>query len=289
MYFGLLISNTSFVCGSFRLGAEIAADMGYHFVELGMSLGDQPSEYADLSLCSLDEVHFIAQDIRATGIEISAIQCHTGFTGDDDQVAANVDLAKRAIDYAAEMHAPVVSIIAGPQPTHGDINAAWASAIEACRDGLEYADALPVQVAIHPAFDQLVCDLNTTQTLLDRTGRDDLGIDFNPSHLLGRRESPLPFVRELADRIVHVSASDACVEPMPSHRPDPGAWDMGQGQQCRLVPPGHGSLDWDAIIAALRDSGFEGALSLELAPAIADQEQAARDNVRFFRTLLGQI
>lgn len=289
MHLGLLISNTGLKVGSFRVGAELAADMGYDFVELGMSCAAGEPASADLGPCSLDEAQFIAEDIRATGVDVSALQCHTTFvSSDESELARNVDLTKRAVDYAAEMGVPVVHTVSGPPRDDVAAADAWAMVIEAYDDVLEHASATPVRVAIEPVFVYLVGNLSTTRTLLEKLPSDALGVNFDPSHFPYHRESPITFVRGLADRIVHAHAKDAAVEPCASPMP-PHCWDMGQGEQFRFAPPGAGVLDWGAIVACLRECGFDGVLSLELGHGIDDEEQAARDNVTFFRKLLGQV
>lgn len=289
MQLGLLISNTGLKVGSFRVGAELALEMGYNFVELGMSVAAGEPPCADLGPCSLDEARFIAEDVRSSGVDVSAIQCHTSFIAKDaDEVERNVDLTKRAIDYAAEMRVPLVHTVSGPPRDDVEPDDAWASLVRAYGEILEHASDVPVQVGIEPVFVYVVGNLETTRLLFEKLGRDDLCINFDPSHFPYHRESPLPFLKEFADRIVHAHAKDARVEPLTGDEPAPHSWDMGQGEQFSFAAPGQGVLDWDAILAALRESGFDGVLSLELGHGIEDEEQAARDNVTFFRKLLGQ-
>lgn len=290
MQLGILISNTGLRVGSFRLGAELAVEMGYDFVELGMNVAAGEPSCADLGLCSLDEAQFIAEDLRGTGAEISAIQCHTGFISPDPaEVERNVDLTRRAVDYAAEMEVPFVHTVTGPPRPDVAAADAWAMTLEAYRHILTHASSTPVLVGVEPVFVYLVGDLDTTRTLMDSLGRDDLYINFDPSHFPYHRESPLPFLREFPGRIVHAHVKDALVDDLSDEGPAEHAWDMGGGSQFRFAPPGTGVLDWTAIVAGLREHGFDGVLSLELGHGIEDQEQAARDNVRFFRKLLGQV
>lgn len=290
MQLGILISSTGLKLGSFRVAAELAAEMGYDFVELGMNVAAGEPACADLGPCSADEAQFISADIRSAGVEISAIQCHTGFISPDaTEVERNVELTKRAVDYAAHMQVPFVHTVTGPLRPDMEPVDAWAMVLDAYQDILAHAATTPVRLGIEPVFAYLVGNLDTTRTLLDKLGRDDLYINFDPSHFPYHRESPLPFLKEFSDRIIHAHAKDAHVEPLSGAAPAPHSWDMGGGSQFRFAAPGKGLLDWTSIVAGLRENGFDGVLSLELGHGVDDEEQAARENVMFFRKLLGQV
>lgn len=295
MQLGILISTTGLKVGSFRVGAEIAADMGYDSVELGMNRAGGEAPTADLGVCSLEEAQFLADDVRAAGVDISALQCHTNFVSPDPEVvAANVDLTRRAIDYAADMAVPFVHTVSGPLAEGADPSDAWAALLQAYNVLLEHAAYTPVQLGIEPVFAYLVGNADTTRYLLEHLGREDLAINFDPSHFPFHRESSVAFLGEFGDRILHAHVKDAVVEPMPGPEPGPHAWPMptpaGNGpEQFRFAAPGHGCIDWSAVVAGLREQGYDNVLSLELGHGIEDEEQAARDNVTFFRRLLGQV
>ena len=86
-----------------------------------------------------------------------------------------------------------------------------------------------------------------------------LGLSFDPSHLVWLQIPDVPgVIRHYAPRIYHVDAKDA--EILPDRLAAQGilgnAW-------WRYRLPGHGSLDWPAILAALREIGYDGAVDVE--------------------------
>ncbi len=288
MHLGLLIGGRGLRVGSFRVGAELALEMGYDFIELAMDAVDGDSEWADLGPCSYDEAMFIADDVRAAGVDIAAIQCHTSFVGaDEEAVERNLAFTQRAVDYALAMGAPLVHAVTGPKPSDLAEDDAWAMAAEAFRELLEYAAATPVRIAVQPQALHLVGGLAAVRSLLDKVRGDALGLCLAPHCLVFHRDSVTRFLREFGDRVALVRGVDAAVEPRRSPSP-PGWLDMGRGEMFRPALPGAGALSWDEILAALREAGFEGVISVELGNA-PDQEQAARDAVKFFRRLMGQI
>ena len=96
-----------------------------------------------------------------------------------------------------------------------------------------------------------------------------LGLSFDPSHLVWLQIPNIPdLIRHYGPRIYHVDAKDT--EILPARLAAQGilgnAW-------WRYRLPGYGSLDWPAILSALRDAGYSGAIDIEnedpLCPGLA--------------------
>jgi sugar phosphate isomerase/epimerase len=148
----------------------------------------------------------------------------------------------RAIDVAAILGSDCVSFWAGvPAP---DVTRAQAT--EWFRAGLEevraYAAQRGVVVALEPEPGMLVGDLDEFAAL-----DDDLMLALDTGHCLvtGERE-PADAVREFAPRLATVAVED-----------------MRRGEHVHL-PFGEGDLDLPPVLAALRDVGYGGLVSVEL-------------------------
>lgn len=111
--------------------------------------------------------------------------------------------------------------------------------------------------------------------LFDAVPSPALGLSFDPSHLVWLQiPDPPGVIRRYAARLYHVDAKDA--EILPDRLAAQGilgnAW-------WRYRIPGHGALDWPAILAALREIGYAGALDIEnedpLHPGLAGVVEAA--------------
>jgi len=61
-------------------------------------------------------------------------------------------------------------------------------------------------------------------------------------------------------------------------------WHIHLGDSNRL-PPGHGHIDFDEIVATLRRTGYDGYLSAELFPR-PDPDAAAAATIRHMRPIL---
>jgi sugar phosphate isomerase/epimerase len=111
--------------------------------------------------------------------------------------------------------------------------------------------------------------------LFDAVPSPALGLSFDPSHLVWLQIPDAPgVIRRYGPRIFHVDGKDCEILP---------ARLAGQGilgnSWWRYRLPGDGALDWPAIVAALREVGYTGAIDIEnedpLAPGLAGVARAA--------------
>ncbi len=87
---------------------------------------------------------------------------------------------------------------------------------------------------------------------------ENVGFNFDPSHLLWQEIDYLSAVGEFAARIYHTHAKDAAVDRAVLARKgvlEDGWW--------RYVIPGLGSVRWGEYVGRLRLAGYDGVLSVE--------------------------
>jgi sugar phosphate isomerase/epimerase len=147
---------------------------------------------------------------------------------------------------------------------------AWSPILDACRDaGLRFA------LEVHPG--ELAYDLYSAEMVLDAfDGREELGFLFDPSHLHWTGVDPCEFLHRFHDRIYHVHVKDASIRlngrtSLLNSYAGPG--DARRGWEFRA--PGHGGIDWEALIRALNRIGYDGAFAVEWGDAGMLREQGA--------------
>ena len=138
---------------------------------------------------------------------------------------------------------------------------------------------------VHPT--EIAFDIVTARRALDALGnREEFGFNFDPSHLLWQGVDPVEFIREFPDRIYHVHIKDAIVTLngrsgiLGSHL---NFGDPRRGWDFRS--PGRGGVNFEEIIRALNQAGYEGPLSVEWEDAGMDREHGAREACEFVKKL----
>ncbi len=122
----------------------------------------------------------------------------------------------------------------------------------------------------HPHYAHLACTPEGYRLLIDQVGSKALGVNFDPSHLVRMGIDWVRFLDEFAARVYHVHAKD-------TELLDEGLYEYGNlqpatfgesrgygGHHWRYCIPGHGAVRWERLLEMLRDTGYDGGLSIEL-------------------------
>ncbi len=136
---------------------------------------------------------------------------------------------------------------------------------------------------VHPT--EIAFDIHTAQRALEAVdNREEFGFNFDPSHLHWQGVCPVEFIRAFPDRIYHVHIKDAIVTL--DGRSGILASHLNFGEARRgwdFRSPGRGGVNFEEIVRALNDIGYNGPLSVEWEDARMNREAGAREaceNVR---------
>jgi sugar phosphate isomerase/epimerase len=156
----------------------------------------------------------------------------------------------------------------------------WAPIIDAFeREGVRFG------LEVHPT--EIAYDFVTTRRALEALDhRKGFGINLDPSHLAHQSLDPAAYAEEFADRIYHVHVKDS--RKRLDGRRSILASHLNFGEAERgwdFVSPGHGDVDFEALLRALNQIGYEGPLSIEWEDAGMDREWGARDALAFVRRI----
>jgi sugar phosphate isomerase/epimerase len=145
------------------------------------------------------------------------------------------------------------------------------------------AEGVRFALEVHPT--EIAYDFVTTRKALAALGdRPGFGINFDPSHFIPQFLDPAAFIAEFAARIFHVHVKDS-VRRLDGRSSILGGH-LGFGEAGRgwdFVSPGHGDVDFEAMLRALNRIGYRGPLSIEWEDSGMDREWGARDALAFVR------
>jgi len=136
---------------------------------------------------------------------------------------------------------------------------------------------------VHPT--EIAFDLYTAERALEALNyREEFGFNFDPSHLIWQGVDPVEFIRRFPDRIYHVHMKDAIVTLngrsgiLASHF---NFGDPSRGWDFRSL--GRGSVNFEEIIRALNQVGYQGPLSVEWEDSGMDREHGAKEACEFVK------
>lgn len=141
---------------------------------------------------------------------------------------------------------------------------------------------------MHPGF--CVYNPETMLRLRHAVGGDILGANVDPSHLFWQGIDPVEAIKALAGAIHFFHAKDTSLDRHniavngvldTKHYGDPArSWVF------RTVGYGHGQLEWNEIISALRKAGYDDVVSIEHEDAFMSAKEGLTKAIRFLQEVL---
>jgi len=121
-----------------------------------------------------------------------------------------------------------------------------------------------------PELPVLACTPEGYRALLDGVGAENLGVNFDPSHLIRMGIDSVRFAEEFVPRIYHAHAKDTEIL-------GEGLYEYGNSQAAtspldrafgdtywRYTIPGHGCARWGRLLEILAGAKYEGRITIEL-------------------------
>lgn len=205
--------------------------------------------------------------ISDNGLIVSALCGDVGGFGFErkEDNPKRIELTKRIIDLAVEFGAKVVTTHIGVIPEDKS-NVRYAVMLSALTECGLYAKERGVTIAIETGPEK-------AKTLLEflRDTKGGVGVNFDPANfVMVTGQDVVEAVYLLKDYIVHTHAKDGV---MLDKNQDPtkvyhafaigGVDALNACNGFKEKPLGHGDVDWDNYLKALKDIGFDGFLTIE--------------------------
>jgi sugar phosphate isomerase/epimerase len=198
------------------------------------------------------------------GMVIGAVGNHLEYVFDDDMFA----LMKKTIPIVRDYGTDIL-ITATPDHNHRKYHHRseyYAEYLKRLTDLLDIAADHGVMIAIEPEVMNLVTTTRDFLELCDRVGRNNLVCNLDVGHAFLTDPDIFESIRQLGDKIVHAHVEG-----------------MNRGEHAHLLP-GYGDMDLPAVIKAMREQGFDGALALDV--YIYDYDKVAKDSIDTLRGML---
>ena len=194
----------------------------------------------------------------------SFIEPDAGYRG------VRVDHTRRALSLCAELGAPHITTEPGGPLAPGQARSEGIDLfVEALKPLAEHAESLGVGLLIEPEPGLLLETSDQYAEVAERVNSPALGLNFDVGHAYCMAEDIPAAIAKLAPHIRHYHLEDIAATRVHHH-----------------LVPGRGVIDFAATIAAIRATGYDGWLTVELYPNIEDPDGAARGAIAVLAPLL---
>ncbi len=304
--------NINFYDRGFEEALDAVKKSGCEAVELGCG-GFIHKKHIDPAQLVADEKKRTAmvQAVEQRGLFISALSCHANLAHPDKDFADRhrkdfrdaVKLAgligvERVITFAGcpgtSSHDKHPSWITCPWPDYFTeaLRYQWEEVlIPLWKEEVVYARKNGVNricLEMHPG--DAVYNPEKLLKLREAVG-EEIGCNFDPSHLFWQGIDPTAAVRALGECIYHVHAKDSRVEPLVAQvngvlDNKPYNQEAQRSWLFRTVGYGHDYAFWKSFVSTLRMVGYDDVLSIEHEDSLMSGEEGLRKAVSFLKEVL---
>ncbi len=284
---------------------EFAANVGFDCVEL-MCWPPSKAErryagvaHIDVSKLDKDEATRTNDLVHSTGLQISGLGYYANpLAPDREESDRCIDHIKQVIVAAELLGLRQMNTFIGRDWTRS-VDENWPHFLEVWRPLVQFAEDHGVRIGIEncpmlftgdewPAGKNLAISPAIWQRMFADIPSENFGLNYDPSHMIWQQMDFLQPLRDFADRIFHVHAKDVRLDvnrlnqvgvlalPLEYHTP-------------KL--PGLGEVDWGRFFSVLSDTGYRGAVCVEVEDrayedSLDSRKAALRQSYTFLRNFV---
>ncbi len=237
----------------------------------------------DPRTASKELIEEVKNTCKEYGQKVTALCCELGGYGleKEEDNPEKIDYLKKCADLAEELDCPVLTTHLGVVPDSKD--ATYNTMLKACKEVASYAYPKGVTLAIEtgPECAALL------RGFIDDCG-DGVGVNFDPANfVMVGADDEVNAVKILSDKIVHTHAKDGNnLNKISSadfyHKFAEGGLEwMATSNICVETPLGEGSVKWPEYLKALKETGYDGFLTIE--HEVQDKADEIREAVEFLK------
>ncbi|MBG1232351.1 sugar phosphate isomerase/epimerase family protein [Aestuariivirga litoralis] len=257
--------------------ADWAGSVGFEALEVACwpAAAGETRRYAGTSHINVDglskgKASEITGALKDKGVSISGLGYYPNpLHADAEHRAQVIGHLKKVISAAALMKVPVVNTFLGGDRTL-NVDENWRRAEGIFGEVVSHAKDNGVMLAIencpmifsydeYPGGHNIAYSPKIWRRMFETWGKD-IGMNFDPSHLIWQMIDPVRFIHEFGERMVHVHAKDLMIDQDKLY--ENGIMSLGIGWQVPRMP-GLGDVKWNDIFAALYRAKYDGSVIIE--------------------------
>ncbi len=257
---------------------QIASDIGYDCVEvMCWPVGKAERRYAgvthidvsDFDAKRADEIRLLVDKYE---IGISALGYYpNALSPNAEEAKTSVDQIKKVIGASAVLDINIMTTFIGRDWTKS-VDDNWPGFLETWKPILEFAESKGVKIGIENCPMSFTSDewpggknLKTTPAIFRRMYQDipsdHFGLNFDPSHYIWQQMDYLKSIKEFGHKLFHMHAKDV---RMDYEKLDEVGIMAHPNEYHTPKLPGMGDVDWGKFFSVLTDTGYDGAVCVEV-------------------------
>jgi sugar phosphate isomerase/epimerase len=183
-----------------------------------------------------------------------------------------IDHTTRALTLAKELGSPCITTEpGGPVEPGSSWQAALKLFVEELKPVAEHAEKEGVLLLIEPEPGLLIETADQFEEFMKQVKSPAIGLNFDIGHFYCVGDEPAPTVQRLKKYTRHYHLEDIAATRVHHH-----------------LIPGEGAIDFAATLQAIRASGYDGWITIELYPYVDDPDVAARTALERIRQIAKQ-
>jgi sugar phosphate isomerase/epimerase len=257
--------------------ADWAASEGFDALEIacwpettGPARRYAGTTHIEVAGASADQLRDIRDELAQKGIAISALGYYPNpLHPDEDHRAQVIAHLKQVVVAASRMGLPVVNTFCGGDAAL-NVDDNWQRALSIWPDIVAHAHDHSVKIAFEncpmifsydewPGGHNIAYSPVIWRRILEAWG-GDVGVNYDPSHLVYQMIDQGRFIREFGAHFLHVHAKDLMIDQEGLY--ERGILSSGMGWQVPRLP-GLGDVDWSSYFASLYRAGYDGPVIIE--------------------------
>lgn len=281
---------------------EFAAQTGFDCVEvMCWPISRAERRYAGVTHIDVHGLTSEKQsDIQAlvarTGVEISALGYYPNcLSADAEEAKRSVDHLKSVMRAAAELGLTRVNTFIGRDPKQS-VDQNWPRLLETWRPLIALAEQLHLKIGIEncpmlfsedewPGGKNIATSPRIWRRLFDSIPSANLGINYDPSHMVWQQMDYLKPLRDFSDRLFHLHAKDVRLER--DKLDEVGILAHPQEYHAPKLP-GLGDVNWGKFFSILMDVGYRGPVCVEVEDRAFEgslelRKESLRQSLRYLR------
>lgn len=289
------------------------ANLGIKFVELGCgNWSKAPHINLDEMLDSQKVRLKFLSKLNTYGLEISGLNCSGNQLAPGKRGKQHNDVVYKTFRLAGLLGVKRIMMMSGCPGGPGDANLNWITtdwppefremlkwqwekiAIPYWQELVSFAkDTGITHICVEPHGGQLVYNTETMLRLREISG-EEVGCNFDPSHMMWMGGDPLAAISKLKDIIYHIHAKDTRINPVIAGlntllETKPEDQFLERSWNYITLGYGHDEKWWFQFLDRLSSAGYNGVLSIEHEDLQVAPLEGVKTSVQLLQKLLSRI